>query len=113
MAQIRDDQFHRDESFSEGDAPRPGGEPDAALEGSGEDEQPITTGGPSVLHSRAGGVKEPGQGSPGARKGTAGKETVDEEVAGEFLDPVPERHRPRGDDPEGTMADWDKALGRE
>src|SRR5579871_3159518 len=113
MAQQRDDQFHRDKSFSEGDAPRPGGEPDAALEGSGEDERPITTGGPGILHAGAGDVQEPEQGLRGVRKGAAGKRSIDEEVAGEFLDPLPERHKPRGDDPEGTMADWDRAEGRE
>lgn len=113
MAQQRDDQFHQDRSFSEGDAPRPGGEADEALRGMGEAERPITTGGPGVLHSDAERVGQAAdRQSERMRKGSPAGESVDEEVAGEFLDPLPERHRPKGDDPEGTMADYNRGEGR-
>src|SRR5437764_1010485 len=108
MSTPRDDQFHQDKSFSKSDAPRPGGEPDEALEGAAEKERPVVVGGLKMPESQSGGIRGHAERQPAQRP----VETVDEEVAGRFLDPLPERHRPKGDDPEGTMADWNRGEGR-
>jgi hypothetical protein len=109
MPHIKDDQFHENKSFSKGNAPRPGGEPDESLEGMGEDERPIVAGGSGVLHDDAKQVRPAATGDDAAiMKGSRSGKSLGREMADDFLDPSMDGEDHAANDPEGMLSDYNR-----